>query len=495
MSPKIQETCQAILDMLIAPSLNMSRPAPQCAGPSNSSRQNWTLPPLQFPPIPSLVTQLISLGCTIEESEETASVFVSLAKDLQSTYERDYVNLFRRLSKYSSSTKMHNLAKHINRVLDARYSRNITSWQEAVLQTASLRVQERSKQASSTDERPAFKPEWTPFLKKYFAQNAYPTHQDKVILATKTGMTVKQIYDWFQNHRTREKRKGIPLKRPDNEGSPDLSSEDSPTSRVATPENDDMPLPKKRRVATHEPLAPSPVPSTSTQDFDFFCLPPSAVWPRPYSEKDVKASWEYPVEEEREPNLGSFTWPREPQPDSRPRKRKALDSNIDEQIAESFASKLHFRSSLCKRTSLECPEETSDTFEPWSYHRLYPKQHPASVHYKHLTKPSKCGQPARPTESFSKHRRTPNSLPSPRRRASSSSSDSTCSISSSTSPSSSIASSPPSMIRCSSWSSLDTLFTPGSSPRHPLQSLGISDLKGFEVYAGRLLGLNMLNSS
>ncbi|XP_006454971.1 homeodomain type 2 mating protein [Agaricus bisporus var. bisporus H97] len=491
MSPKIQETCQAILDSLRVPSFNISRPALQFGGLSNSSRNNWTLPPLQFPPIPSPAAQLVQLGCAFEESQEAANIFASRVKDLQSTYERHYEKLFRRLSKYSSNTELRNLAKHINRVLDARYSRNITSWQEAILQAASIRVQERLKQASSTDERPVFKPEWTPFLKKYFAQNAYPTHQDKVILATKTGMTVKQIYDWFQNHRTREKRKGIPLKRPDIEGSPEFSSEDSPTSRVTTPEDDDMPLPKKRRVATDEPLALSPVPSTSTQDFDFFCLPPDAVWPRSYSEKDMKAFWECPVE----PNLGSFTWPRELQPDSRSRKRKALDSNIDEQIAESFASKLHFRSSLCKRTSLECPEETSDTFEPWSYHRLYPKRHPASVNYNQLTEPSKCAQPARPTELFPKYRRTLNSSPSSRRRASSSSSHSTCSISSSTSPPSSIASSPPSMIRCSSWSSLDTLFTPGSSPRRPLQSLGISGLKGFEVYAGPFVGLNMSISS
>ncbi|KIL71686.1 hypothetical protein M378DRAFT_56764, partial [Amanita muscaria Koide BX008] len=50
-------------------------------------------------------------------------------------------------------------------------------------------------------------------LEQYFECNAYPSGSDKASLAKRTGMTQRQIDVWFQNHRTRAKRDGRPLRR------------------------------------------------------------------------------------------------------------------------------------------------------------------------------------------------------------------------------------------------------------------------------------------
>ncbi|KAF9454099.1 A42 mating-type factor alpha 2-1 gene product, partial [Macrolepiota fuliginosa MF-IS2] len=50
-------------------------------------------------------------------------------------------------------------------------------------------------------------------LEKYFKENAYPSTIDRAMLAQKTHMTLRQIEVWFQNHRARAKRDGIPLQR------------------------------------------------------------------------------------------------------------------------------------------------------------------------------------------------------------------------------------------------------------------------------------------
>ncbi|KAM6498536.1 Homeobox domain containing protein [Amanita muscaria] len=61
--------------------------------------------------------------------------------------------------------------------------------------------------------KPTFNHKYTPLLEQYFESNAYPSGSDKASLAKRTGMTQRQIDVWFQNHRTRAKRDGRPLRR------------------------------------------------------------------------------------------------------------------------------------------------------------------------------------------------------------------------------------------------------------------------------------------
>nr|AAB22025.1 A42 mating-type factor alpha 2-1 gene product [Coprinus cinereus, Peptide Partial, 44 aa] [Coprinopsis cinerea] len=43
-------------------------------------------------------------------------------------------------------------------------------------------------------------------LEKYFEYNAYPTAQDRALLARKSMMSARQIEVWFQNHRARARK-------------------------------------------------------------------------------------------------------------------------------------------------------------------------------------------------------------------------------------------------------------------------------------------------
>ncbi|KIJ94115.1 hypothetical protein K443DRAFT_111002, partial [Laccaria amethystina LaAM-08-1] len=50
-------------------------------------------------------------------------------------------------------------------------------------------------------------------LEKYFEYNAYPSAPDRLLLARKSMMTSRQIEVWFQNHRTRARKDGLPLRK------------------------------------------------------------------------------------------------------------------------------------------------------------------------------------------------------------------------------------------------------------------------------------------
>lgn len=68
-------------------------------------------------------------------------------------------------------------------------------------------------QYQKVNERRTFNQEYTPLLEKYFEYNAYPSAPDRLLLARKSMMTPRQIEVWFQNHRTRARKDGLPLRK------------------------------------------------------------------------------------------------------------------------------------------------------------------------------------------------------------------------------------------------------------------------------------------
>nr|AHE78418.1 HD2 [Volvariella volvacea]AOC97533.1 HD2 protein [Volvariella volvacea] len=92
---------------------------------------------------------------------------------------------------------------------------------EAWIESARAKRRRVSKDENST-QRPRFKHEYSQLLENYFSKNAYPSRPDRAVLARKSGMTLKQIEVWFQNHRSRAKKEGRALSRPKNPESPSI---------------------------------------------------------------------------------------------------------------------------------------------------------------------------------------------------------------------------------------------------------------------------------
>ncbi|KAG7452341.1 uncharacterized protein BT62DRAFT_1000080 [Guyanagaster necrorhizus] len=74
---------------------------------------------------------------------------------------------------------------------------------------------------------PKFNNAYIPYLKAYFNYNAYPSPQDREVMAAKSMMTSRQIEVWFQNHRRVEKKAGRPcVKRKATDAGPSQSQID-----------------------------------------------------------------------------------------------------------------------------------------------------------------------------------------------------------------------------------------------------------------------------
>nr|AAZ20158.1 homeodomain mating-type protein [Coprinellus disseminatus] len=130
-----------------------------------------------------------------------------------------------------------------------------------------------------------------PFLETYFQYNAYPSPQDRALLAKKSMMCPRQIEVWFQNHRRRAKKEGRRLRRLSRDPLPhELDSEHLNASMPqllvpeeetkTTPLNESSPTPVVIPVRLHSQHSPAPA---ATHADDALCAPaPTHAFPTKY---------------------------------------------------------------------------------------------------------------------------------------------------------------------------------------------------------------------
>nr|BAH22609.1 homeodomain protein [Pholiota nameko] len=194
------------------------------------------------------------------------------------------------------------------------------------------------------NKRPAFNNEYTPMLENYFENNAYPSRPDRVLLARKSCMTERQIEVWFQNHRNRSKKEGIPLKRlsPQQSLPANLSARNhNIPDKTLSPSRIDMHMPddhpETSEVVTISPLLPEPFSNPVQSPWVF----PNSYHPNPQN------AFSNPLPPQE--GTARFTppnWQRKParQPPSR--------SSINmEDFINMFASKLSIRRGLGSKTT------------------------------------------------------------------------------------------------------------------------------------------------
>ncbi|KAF8807823.1 homeobox-domain-containing protein [Phlegmacium glaucopus] len=203
-----------------------------------------------------------------------------------------------------------------------------------------------------------FNNEYTPLLEKYFEHNAYPSASDRLVLATKTMMTPRQIEVWFQNHRNRAKKEGKLIKRSSSNQPLELSlkSFESATSLLTVSKQESF-----LEDSSSEDSAVEDIVSQPTSSVDVFsCVAPPHAFPTRYPPKCAGDPF---------PNGdGIFrfappVWRRCPAAASA---TPSSPVNLDELVAM-FASKLSLRESCL--STVQSRQKTPNSFftgrKPW----------------------------------------------------------------------------------------------------------------------------------
>ncbi|TRM66098.1 mating type protein A alpha Y mating type dependent binding region-domain-containing protein [Schizophyllum amplum] len=161
---------------------------------------------LPCPAFHEIRSRLEQAGLPRKAVNDTIAVY----QDACSRWRRDLEQAF---NQAAVTISPHNL--HLFDALRTRmYIQQIQKWAAQVLEIPLKWKEEMDKQRahiaatmgdSPKKARPKFHSEYSPLLELYFHFNAYPTYADRRVLAQKTGMLMRQITVWFQNHRRRAK--------------------------------------------------------------------------------------------------------------------------------------------------------------------------------------------------------------------------------------------------------------------------------------------------
>ncbi|GLB35908.1 putative homeodomain containing protein [Lyophyllum shimeji] len=110
----------------------------------------------------------------------------------------------------------HAEAQMNSKVWQAAHAQQTRAWADdafSAFRNAAAKAKSPLAAQPPQGKQPVFNHEYTPLLEKYFEYNAYPSAIDRSVLAKKSMMTPRQIEVWFQNHRSRARKDGRPLRK------------------------------------------------------------------------------------------------------------------------------------------------------------------------------------------------------------------------------------------------------------------------------------------
>nr|AOC97529.1 HD2 protein [Volvariella volvacea] len=243
---------------------------------------------------------------------DTEKVFMELANRLRRTSMETLKSTFADLLNLYPRDQYLVVTMRLFETQLQNYNATIKRMEDRIV-TLSLRLASQYTQQldSSPTSRPSFKTEFTPLLERYFAQNAYPSAPDRTTLARKTGMTIRQIEVWFQNHRNRAKRNGKVLPRIPHRGS---------ITALSPPQIEQTARPVEQAHACF---------SATYKLLPEYPLPPS-VFPSKYRKKVDSQGEQH--------NILPYVWPRRPAATACEHASFSLD-----QLGDDLGSKLHLR--------------------------------------------------------------------------------------------------------------------------------------------------------
>ncbi|KAI5116326.1 hypothetical protein M0805_003539 [Coniferiporia weirii] len=233
--------------------------------------------PLSIPPLGAsnpgptdLLPSLISAGAPFDTALELSEIHSRRCTELSEHYAEVYSNICLQIAPTlcESTDERASIFARLQRLHLRLYNKAVASWVQDLLQS----VRKQFVYADSTLEasRRTFNADFAPVLERYFAENPSPPRVVREALARSSGMTVRQINVWFQNHRARTRRETLHQR-----NTPPLANDNSQETHSLTgsiqqayprPEScDEGPSDSDTLVNSEAELSDSPVPYSITR--------------------------------------------------------------------------------------------------------------------------------------------------------------------------------------------------------------------------------------
>ncbi|PAV22555.1 HD2 homeodomain mating-type protein [Pyrrhoderma noxium] len=169
---------------------------------------------LDIPTPDSLVFELVRIGTPRVTAQELVEIHIKMVSELVVHHERTYHEVcLSVLNAYHSNddgdddsvsrSKIYSQLQHATRRL---FVQRIQIWEKDLVETCRDYYSIPCNPSNILQTKDScFKLGFIPILEKVFKLTRFPSSAVKKMLAEKSGMSVKQIRDWFQNHRNRSK--------------------------------------------------------------------------------------------------------------------------------------------------------------------------------------------------------------------------------------------------------------------------------------------------
>nr|AAZ14917.1 mating-type homeodomain protein [Coprinellus disseminatus] len=348
--------------------------------PPDSLSRSKTMPELVLPYLDETVENVRASDVPSSLQDRIIVKIHQWYEDVRRTVQGEYANTLNQLASIPSVPDAA-LYLEIRSFYESFYRQKAAKLNTEIrvkLETAAASIQAVAHQA----KRP-FNHMCLPLLQTYFEHNAYPSAQDRAMLARKSTLCPRQIEVWFQNHRRRAKKEGRRLERLSQDPLPhelNLDHLNASMPQLLVPKEETKTTPPKEPSLTPPVVTPvrlhSPAPAATHAD-NALCAPaPTHAFPTKYPPTPSHTScllsgktWSFPAPE----------WPRRASVKAPTRKATITPDNL----AVEFQKKLSITGSDgVKRTQAQLSAPAwyplTTTLQPAPHFALIRKPTPAS---------------------------------------------------------------------------------------------------------------------
>jgi len=164
---------------------------------------------LDVPSLQGISAQLEDHGTPSLVAHELASIHVNRCSELASRYTAMHAKTCQELARIwhiSPSGHLNGLYTRIGRLQETYYLQ-VDAWLQDLVERVHEQFEAAPVRPASSRRRP-FNQDYVSTLEAFFEKNSYPSRADRVHLAKKSGMALRQINVWFQNKRRRSRQAG-----------------------------------------------------------------------------------------------------------------------------------------------------------------------------------------------------------------------------------------------------------------------------------------------
>ncbi|OSD03248.1 A mating type homeodomain transcription factor [Trametes coccinea BRFM310] len=184
------------------------------------------IPALSLPVPESLVPRLLQRGVDYVSAETISGILCRALLRLKNMFEANYKLRCQRLRSEAAFFHDTTFLANLLSAYSIPYHKATRHWTAYIVEDyipRLLRARSEYKRRSlnpkgSVQARPAFNHSAIPTLEQFFSKNPFPSRLEKFELASTCKMEYRQIHVWFQNRRSRLRKEGKELKKPERKG-------------------------------------------------------------------------------------------------------------------------------------------------------------------------------------------------------------------------------------------------------------------------------------